>query len=302
MTSTTTTTSTRRSDTRPTAPQASAWSGVRQRFSGVTLTAVITWLAAICFVLILLSILVSVLVTSFATVWRGTWWPEGLTAHWYADALSTPGLLRSILTTFEVGFAVVALALIAGVPTGYVLARKNFPGKSIVMLLMLLPVILPTMTYAVQLAAMMYRIGLGGSLLAVILVNLVPALPLVILITIPFVEQISPDVEHAAKVFGANNLQLFGRVLVPLLIPGIVAAGILCLVRVLGQFELTFFVANAKNQTLVVTIFGKLSDPGGVSASLTAAMSVFYMVIALIGLVISLRFANPAQALTRTGR
>lgn len=132
-----------------------------------------------------------------------------------------------------------------------------------------------------------------------ILVNLVPILPLVILITVPFVEQISPDVENAAKVFGANNLQLFGRVLVPLLTPGIVAAGVLSLVRVLGSFELTFFVSGAKTQTLVVTIFGALSDPGGPPAALTAAMTVFYMAIALLGLLVSLRFANPAQTLAR---
>src|SRR6185312_12039605 len=147
----------------------------------------------------------------------------------------------------------------------------------------------------------MYRLGIGGTLLSVILVNLVPILPLVILITVPFVEQISPDVENAAKVFGANNLQLFGRVLVPLLTPGIVAAGVLGLVRVLGSFELTFFVSGAGTQTLVVTIFGALSDPGGPPPALTAAMTVFYMAIALIGLLVSLRFANPAQTLSRPG-
>jgi putative spermidine/putrescine transport system permease protein len=104
-------------------------------------------------------------------------------------------------------------------------------------------------------------------------------------------------VEHAARAFGANNPRLFARVLVPLLAPGVVAAGVLSLVRVLGSFELTFFVCSAKTQTLVVAIFGALSDPGGPPAALTAAMTVFYMAIAFAGLVISLRFADPARAL-----
>jgi putative spermidine/putrescine transport system permease protein len=166
--------------------------------------------------------------------------------------------------------------------------------------MLLMPIILPVMTYATQLAALMYRIGLGGSLFGVILVNLVPILPLVILVTVPFVEQISPEIENAARVFGANRLQLFRRVLIPLLTPGVVAAGILALVRVLASFELTFFVASAKTQTLVVTIFGAMADPGGPPPSFTAAMTVVYMMIALIGLLISLRFSNPAQALART--
>lgn len=271
-----------------------------RRFPQVTLTAFITWAAAAVFVVVLLCILLSVIVSSFADVWRDTWWPQGLTTSWYGQAFGTSGFTTSIVNTFQVGVAVVLLALLIGVPAGYVLARKAFPFKSGLMLLLLLPIVLPVMTYATQLAALMYRLGLGGSLIGVILVNLVPILPLVILVTVPFVEQISPEIENAARVFGASRAALFRRVLLPLLTPGIVAAGILSLVRVLGSFELTFFVSNAKTQTLVVTIFGAMADPGGPPPSFTAAMTVFYMLIALIGLLISLRFSNPAQALARS--
>ncbi|MEV8230242.1 ABC transporter permease subunit [Streptomyces sp. NPDC079167] len=263
-----------------------------------TVTAVVSWAVASLFTAVLLAVLGSVLVAAFGSTWRGTWLPSGWSLDWFRQAWDTPGLADSIAVTFQVAVADVLLALTIGVPAGYVLARKTFPGRSAILLLLLFPAILPPLTYAVQLAALMYRLGLGGTLTAVVLVNLVPILPLVILVTVPFVEQISPDVENAAKVFGANNLRLFLRVLVPLLMPGIVAAGVLSLVRVLGSFELTFFVSSAKTQTLVVTIFGAMSDPGGPPAALTAAMTVFYMAIALIGLVISLRFANPAQALS----
>lgn len=281
------------------APAAAAPKSGRRR---PTVTAVLTWIVAGLFAAILLSVLASVIVTAVSTSWGGSWLPSGYTFSWFGHAWDTPGLANSIKVTFEVAVADVLIALLLGVPAGYVLARKKFPGRNAIMLFALLPVILPSLTYAVQIAALMYRIGIGGTLLSVILVNLVPILPLVILITVPFVEQISPDVENAAKVFGADNLRLFTRVLVPLLMPGIVAAGVLSLVRVLGSFELTFFVSGANTQTLVVTIFGALSDPGGPPPALTAAMTVFYMAIALIGLLISLRFANPAQTLARPAR
>jgi putative spermidine/putrescine transport system permease protein len=263
---------------------------------------VVTWVVAGVFVAVLLAVLASVIVASLSSAWGGSWLPRGVTGKWFHEAWNTPGLASSIGVTFEVAFADVFLALLFGVPAGYVLARKSFPGRSAIMLCALFPVILPPLTYAVQLAALMYRLGVGGTLLSVILVNLVPVLPLVILVTVPFVEQIPPDVENAAKVFGADQLRLFARVLVPLLVPGIVAAGVLSLVRVLGSFELTFFVSSAKTQTLVVTIFGALSDPGGPPAALTAAMTVFYMAIAFIGLVVSLRFSHPAQALAGPAR
>jgi putative spermidine/putrescine transport system permease protein len=272
----------------------------RRLHGDVTGTAVLTWLAAALFAIVLLAVLVSVILTSIAVNWRATWLPSGYTLRWFVEALETPGLTSAILVTFQVGFLVVLLALGFGVPAGYILARKNFPGRSVVLLVLLLPVILPSLTYAVQLAAFMYRIGLGGSVTAVVLVNLVPSLPLVVLVTIPFVEQISPDIERAARVFGANPLQLFVHVLVPLLVPGLVAAGLLAFIRTLAAFDLTFFVASAKSQTLVVTIFGKLSDPGGPPITLTAAMTVFYMAFALIGLVVTVRFSNPTKALGRS--
>ena len=271
---------------------------LRSLWRRVTLTSVITWFAAACFVLVLLAVLLSVVVQAFATSWRGTWWPSGLTTDWLKQARQFSQFTPSIVTTFEVAAVVVLLALLLGVPAGYVLARRSFPGRGAVMLLILLPVVLPTLTYAVQLAALMYWLHLGGTLLAVILVNLVPVLPLVVLITVPFVEQISPQVESAARVFGANNLRLFKDILVPLLTPGILAAGVLAFVRVLACFDLTFFVAGAKTQTLVVTIFGEMSDPGGPPPGRTAAMTLFYMAVAFIGLAISVRFSNPAQALT----
>jgi putative spermidine/putrescine transport system permease protein len=274
----------------------------RTRRERPTLTAVITWVAAGCFVAVILGVLASVVVQSFATTWRGGWWPAGLTATWYGRAWSSTGMSQALANTAQAGVAVVVIALLAGVPAGYLLARRAFPGRSVVMLLMLLPIILPPMTYAVQLAALMYRVGLGGSMTAVVLVNLVPTLPLVVLIMVPFVEQISPEVENAARVFGANNLRLFSRVLVPLLLPGMLAAGILVLVRTLGAFELTFFVSAADTQTLVVALFGAISDPGGVPGPLTAAMAVTYMLVAVLGLAISLRFVTPSQAIRQRHR
>jgi putative spermidine/putrescine transport system permease protein len=270
----------------------------RTRRERPTLTAVITWVAAGCFVAVILGVLASVVVQSFATTWRGGWWPAGLTATWYGRAWSSTGMSQALANTAQAGIAVVVIALLAGVPAGYLLARRAFPGRSVVMLLMLLPIILPPMTYA----ALMYRVGLGGSMTAVVLVNLVPTLPLVVLIMVPFVEQISPEVENAARVFGANNLRLFSRVLIPLLLPGMLAAGILVLVRTLGAFELTFFVSAADTQTLVVALFGAISDPGGVPGPLTAAMAVTYMLVAVLGLAISLRFVTPSQAIRQRHR
>ena len=82
-----------------------------------------------------------------------------------------------------------------------------------------------------------------------------PTVPFVILIMIPFVEQIDPRVEAAARVFGAGTFELFVHVLVPLLLPGMLAALLLVLVRTIAMFELTFLTAGPTSQTLVVALY-----------------------------------------------
>ncbi len=123
------------------------------------------------------------------------------------------------------------------------------------MFLLLLPVLLPPITYGIPLATVLYKVHLAGTMTGVIAANLVPALPFVILVMTPFVEQIDTNVESAARMCGARTRQVFTRVLVPLLLPGILAAGILVLVRTVAMFELTFLVADADSQTLIVALY-----------------------------------------------
>src|SRR5882762_11322624 len=74
-------------------------------------------------------------------------------------------------------------------------------------------------------------------------------------ILMPFIEQISVNLEWGAAMMGATRFQVFRRVLLPLTVPGLLTAGILILVNTVSNFELTFLVSGAGSQTLVVALF-----------------------------------------------
>ena len=160
-----------------------------------------------------------------------------------------------MLVTFEIVFTVVIISGILGVMTAYALARRDFPGKRLIVLLFLLPLLIPPLTYGIPLATVLYQFGLGGTFWGVVLINLVPSLPFVVLVMIPFIEQIDPRIEAAARVFGAGTTSLFIRILLPLLLPGMLAALLLVLVRTIAMFELTFLIAGPTTQTLVVSLY-----------------------------------------------
>ncbi|MEO7588542.1 MAG: ABC transporter permease [Arachnia sp.] len=254
------------------------------------------WAGIGAFFIFLFGIISSVLVDSFGKPWFRTWLPENFTLSWYQSAWDKFDMTHIIGVTLIVGFSVVAISVLIGVPASYVLARSNFPLKRLVMVLFLLPILIPPITFGIPLATVMYNFGLGRTLIAVILVNLVPSVPFVIITMTPFIEQINPSIENAARMCGANMRQVFVRVLAPLLVPGILAAGILVLVRTVGMFELTFLVSGPSSDTLVVAIYRAMTSAGGSEArQLVSAMGVVYTAMMLIILVVALRFINPTQ-------
>jgi putative spermidine/putrescine transport system permease protein len=257
------------------------------------------WLAVIVFIVNFMAMAATVVVNSFGTRWLGSWLPAGYTTRWYASAWEEFQLGDVLITTFEVVGAVVLLSGLFGVPAAYALARRNFPGKQLVILLFLLPLMIPPITFGIPLATVLYQFGAGGTIWGVIIANLVPTVPFVILVMIPFVEQIDPRIEAAARVFGAGTGRLFVHVLVPLLAPGILAALLLVLVRTIAMFELTFFTAGPDSQTLVVALYYAVYAAGVRAGQSIDAMAVIYMVTTLLWLLIALRFVDPTQIVTR---
>src|SRR6266478_333069 len=219
--------------------------------------------------------------SSFARRWLGTWLPDGWTATWYTAAWREFQLDSVLWVTVEVVFAVVALSLMIGVPAAYTLARRNFLGKRALMLLFLLPLMVPPITYGIPLATVLYQVQLAGTIYGVILANLIPAAPFVILVMAPFIEQIDPNLESAARVFGASTGRMFLHVLVPLLGPGILAASLLVLVRTIAMFELTFLTAGPDSQTLVVALYYSVFAAGVRASQSVDAMAVVYMATVL---------------------
>jgi putative spermidine/putrescine transport system permease protein len=241
----------------------------------------------------------AVAVSSFATRWLGTWLPDAATTAWYRDAWREFQLGAVLTVTAQVVLSVVALSIAVGVPAAYALARREFVGKRLLVLIFLLPLMVPPITYGIPLATVMYKVGLAGTLPGVILANLIPALPFVILVMTPFIEQIDPNLEAAARIFGADTRRVFVHVLLPQLVPGILAASLLVLVRTIAMFELTFLTAGPDSQTLVVSLYYAVFAAGVRAPQSVDAMAMVYMAVTLVWLIIALMFVDPTQLVSR---
>ena len=255
-------------------------------------------IAMVIYVFNVLGILITVVVNSFGKNWFKGVFPSQFTTEWYAYAANDHDIGHLLLVTFLVVLIVVFVSIAIAFPASYVMARYDFKFKNVLMTLFLLPMLIPPMTYGVPLATLLLRTRMP-NLLCVILANLVPIIPFMILILTPFIEQIGINMESAARMLGAKGMTIFTRILIPLTMPGILTAAIMSIVKAVSAFELTYLIANNKSMTLVVALYADAFAAGARPAQAIDALAVIYFAISLISLLVALKFVNPTQMVFR---
>ena len=251
--------------------------------------------AIAAYVAVVVGILLTVVLNSFQKGWFSGFFPKTLTTEWYAYAASDHNIPNLLWVTFAVAISAVLISLLIAFPAAYALARNEFRGKGILLSLFLLPMIVPPMAYGLPLAMLAYKTHIASKVIGVIIVNLVPIVPFMILVLMPFIEQVGTNLESAAKMLGARRFTIFRKIVVPLTLPGILTAGILSIVKAISMFELTYLVAGGRSQTIVVALYADAYAAGARPAQAVDALAVIYFLIAMSCLVISLRFVSPTQ-------
>jgi len=158
-----------------------------------------------------------------------------------------------------------------GLALAWALARRNWPGKSIVETLVTLPLVMPPVATGLILLKIFGRRGAIGGFLhdklnfdviftwrAVLLALCVMSLPLLVRSARGAVEEVNPRFEQIARTLGAGNWRVFFTITIPLAARGIVAGLILAFARALGEFGATIMIAGnipGKTSTLSLAIF-----------------------------------------------
>ncbi len=259
------------------------------------------------FVINLLGLVAIVALGSLGDHWFDSWLPQGgFSFQWYTFEGNVHDIGQLLYNTLFVALCSTAIALVIGFPAAYVLARQEFRFKSALTALYLIPMLVPPLAYGIPLATLLLkylspisRSLVGTSLPSVVVINLVPIIPFVILILVPFIQQIDTSLESASRMLGANQLQTFVRVLLPLVVPGLLTAGVLAVVRTVSMFDLTYLVADGTSQTLTLALFGDATASGITPNQAIDALSVVYMLTTMSLVGVALVFVKPTQFVVR---
>lgn len=215
--------------------------------------------------------------------------------------LLTPFETEALLLSLKVAVAAVACSLPFAIAVAWVLARKEFPGKSVVNALVHLPLVVPPVVIGYLLLVTMGRRGIVGAWLdetfgiviaftwmAAAVASGVMAFPLMVRAIRLSIEAVDARLESVARTLGASHARVLLTVTLPLTLPGIVAGVALGFARCLGEFGATItFASNIPGvtRTLPLALYTALNMPGGEANALR--LVVLSVVLAFLALGIS---------------
>ena len=218
----------------------------------------------------------------------------------------TPAEFEILWLSAKVGIGCVMISLPAGIVMGWLLARHDFFGKSLVDGVCHLPLVLPpVVTGYVLLTAFGRRSVLGGffeetlgiSLAfdwkGAVLASAVVGFPLMLRAIRQGIEAVDPRLEGAARTLGATRLQAVSRVTLRLAAPAIGVGCLLSFARSLGEFGATItFASNipGETQTLPLAIYSLLNQPAGDAAA--TRLVIISVVLSFLSLLASNRLSR----------
>ena len=183
------------------------------------------------------------------------YWPSDPTLQNFRDVLSSNFFRRALLNSTIVAGSVTLISLAIGSLAAYALGRFRFRGRSFVLYLMLSMTIFPQIAILGALYTMISNFHLYDKLGALILTYLIFTLPFTVWVLTSFMRTLPGELEEAAYVDGATPLQVFYKVLLPLIAPGLVTTGLLAFIAAWNEYLYAVsFIQTPSHYTVPVAI------------------------------------------------
>jgi multiple sugar transport system permease protein len=185
--------------------------------------------------------------------------PEAYTLDTVRFFLQYEGVWAALITSVKVASLAMCMATLLGLPAGYALARYVFKGAAAYRLMVVMTRAFPLAILALPLVTRFIQWGLYDTVLGVAIVHTALALPFAILVSSSLFIGIPRELEEAALTLGCSSLGAFGRITLPLAVPGIAAVMIFAFVISWNEvFAATILTLNER--TLTAFLFTTLEE------------------------------------------
>nr|WP_017655769.1 ABC transporter permease [Fortiea contorta] len=216
--------------------------------------------------------------------YSGTW--QGFTLDWYRQLFHDERIISAVINSLIVALSATGIAAVLGTLMAVGLRRYQFPGKNLYYGISYLPLIVPDIAIAVATLVFLVAFAIPLSLWTIIAAHVVFCLAYVGVVVAARLTNLDPHLEEAALDLGATPTQAFIKVLLPQLMPGIVAGCMLAFILSLDDFLIASFTAGSGYNTLPMEIFSRIRT--GVKPDINALSVILILLSAIAALVAEL--------------
>lgn len=218
--------------------------------------------------------------SSYSAAWQGFTW------DWYRKLFSDERIFFALQNSLIVACCAVGISSVLGTLMAVGLARYRFLGKTLYRGMSYLPLIIPDIAIATATLVFLAAVAIPLSLWTIVAAHVVFCLAYVSLVVSSRLTNLDPHLEEAALDLGATPIQAFIKVLLPQLMPGIVAGCLLAFVLSFDDFLIASFTTGSGYNTLPMEIFSRIRT--GVKPDINALSVILILVSASAALVAEL--------------
>jgi len=207
---------------------------------------------------------------------------QGFTTQWYAAVFNDDPLMLALRNSVIIASVTTVGATLLGTIGAWLLHRYRFPARRALLALIFFPMIVPEIIMGVSLLLLFSAMGIGLGFGTVICAHVTFCFPFVMVAVAARLEGLDPSLEEAAIDLGATPAGAFVRVIVPYLMPSIIAGALMAFTLSIDEFVVTYFTYNAASVTLPIKIYG-LIKPGLTPAINALSTMLIGATIVLVG-------------------
>lgn len=248
-----------------------------------------TGLAVVVYVFLLAPLVVTIPM-AFGSANALTFPPPTYSLDLFRIFFSSPSWLNPLYQSMNVASVAMSVAMLAGVPAGYWIARHEFFGKGLITGLIMSPLIVPTIVTALGLYLYFSYARISGTTLAIVLGHVMSILPYVIVMVVAGVHKLDRNLEFGAELMGAGPIRMFVTVVLPQLVPSLMSAALFAFLMSFDEVTISWFLAGSDTVTLPVKIFSAIVWE---VSPVIAAVSTLMMVLSLLVCIVAIVFKRP---------
>jgi len=224
---------------------------------------------------------------------------SGFTTRWYTDLFADRRIIGSVWNSLFVGGVSTAIATVAGTCAAFAMARVSFRGKTLVRIIIILPLMIPSIMLGLSLLSVFVQLHIHRSLVTVILGYCTFTTSFVTLVVGASLHNLDPSLEEAARDLYARPTGVFFRVTLPLIAPGVIAGALFAFTLAFDEYVIAFLNSGTQ-ETIPLVIMGMMKY--GLSPKINALAALIYAASFLLAVVASTvllrrgRLRRPAPA------